>query len=249
MTMDLRPHEPKNEASLKPPRHRLRRWGALVVVWLALGGMTAWALEYFGAVEAPAGASVNSDGLDLGVTVIPVAQRTSLPPLRGTTLTGASWSLADERGHVVVLNVWASWCVPCRAEAPILAAVAARTAKAGVHFVGINIRDNTTAALAFERRFGITYPSLSDPAGELLLQIRDLPATAIPSTMVVDEQGREAGRIIGRVNFAQLTHLIAYAQQLPDPPAGSQALAGTDATGTQMAVTRRAEVGDSGTLG
>lgn len=226
MTVDLTPCELENEASPNPPRHRLRRWVAIAVIWLALGGMTAWALEHFGAVQEPTGQSLESGGIGLGVTVIPVAQRTALPALTGTTLTGEPWSLADERGHVVVFNVWASWCAPCRAEAPILAAIAERTAEAGVRFVGINIRDNTTSALAFERRFGITYPSLSDPSGALLLQIRDLPATAIPSTMVVDAQGRQAGRIIGRVTFTQLTQLIAYAQGRPAWTPVSPTLAG-----------------------
>ena len=114
--------------------------------------------------------------------------------------------------------------------------------------MGINIRDNITSALAFERRFGITYPSVSDPAGTLLLQIRDLPATAIPSTMVVDAQGREAGRIIGRVTFAQLTQLIAYAQGQPAPTPGSPTSAGSAATPLWPAGTRSADNSGTGAV-
>ncbi len=162
--------------------------------------------------DAGIGTAVSSgaagSGAVAGMTLIPAERRKAAPALSGPTLDGGRWSLADEKGSVVVLNVWASWCAPCRAEAPVLREVAAETAAAGVRFVGINIRDNNAAAIAFEARYGITYPSVADPASELLLQIKDLPPTAIPSTLLIDRQGKVAGRIIGPATISGLRQLV-----------------------------------------
>ncbi len=180
---------------------------------LAMGSAALLVLAGCGASpDAGIGTAVSQGttggGTATGVTLIPAERRKAAPDLSGPTLDGGRWSLADEKGSVVVLNVWASWCAPCRAEAPVLREVAAETAAAGVRFVGINIRDNNAAALAFEARYGITYPSVADPASELLLQIKDLPPTAIPSTLLIDRQGRIAGRIIGPANISGLRQLV-----------------------------------------
>ena len=107
--------------------------------------------------------------------------------LTGRTLDGARFDVSDHRGEVVVVNVWGSWCPPCIAEAADLQDVWAADQAKGVQFVGINFRDNRDAALAHERRFGVTYPSIDDGAGETLLQLRgSLPPRAIPSTLVLD---------------------------------------------------------------
>ncbi len=85
-------------------------------------------------------------------------ERTLTPPLTGT-LTGVRIGIARWRGHVVVINVWGSWCAPCRKEAPELARLAKETKPLGVRFLGVDIRDSKTAAIAFEKDYGITYPS------------------------------------------------------------------------------------------
>lgn len=78
--------------------------------------------------------------------------------------------MADFKGKVVVLNVWGSWCAPCRAEAPHFAKVAKELKPEGVEFVGINTRDpQKDKALLFEEEFGITYPSLHDPIGKIVV--------------------------------------------------------------------------------
>ena len=79
----------------------------------------------------------------------------------------------------------------------------------GVQFVGVNIRDNDTDARAFEREFGVTYPSVVDTNGSLLLAFRDtLPPTSIPSTLVVDREGRMAARVLGQITETSLRDLV-----------------------------------------
>ena len=119
---------------------------------------------------------------------------------RGTTLDGGTFDVADHRGEVVVVNVWGSWCPPCIAEAPDLQEVWSEVRGRGVQFVGVDFRDNTAAARAHERRFGVTYPSIEDQAGRVLLALRgSLPPRAIPSTLVLDRRGRVAARVLGQV--------------------------------------------------
>jgi thiol-disulfide isomerase/thioredoxin len=124
--------------------------------------------------------------------VFEVSQRHPAPTLTGELLDGGSFDLGQRRGEVVVVNFWASWCGPCRAEAPELVAVADATKAQGVSFVGIDIRDDRDKAKAFLEGKGITYPSLFDPAGQTALDFAKVPPTAIPSTLIVDRQGRVA---------------------------------------------------------
>lgn len=143
------------------------------------------------------------------ITTIPEADREDAPELSGTTLDDEELALDDLASEGVVLNVWGSWCPPCRKEAPELAD-AARTLEAeDVSFLGISSRDTDKSnAQAFERRFDLPYPSLYDPTGELLLGFRDtLPPNAIPSTLIIDADGRVAARIIGETTAATLVEL------------------------------------------
>lgn len=158
------------------------------------------------------GAAADSTGYvggDGSVTVVPEAERAAAPTLQGPRLGGGEVSLAELRGNVVVVNVWGSWCPPCRAEAPTLQRVAADLRPQGVRFLGINVRDNDDSALAFEREYDISYPSLVDRDNRALLSFRDtLPPTAIPSTLVVDRQGRVAARALGPVTEERLRGMI-----------------------------------------
>ena len=136
--------------------------------------------------------------------------RSAAPTILGTTLTGQRFSLAGDRGDVVVLNFWGSWCAPCRAEAPALAALAKHFQRDAVRFVGDDVHDYATAARAFERTFGVSYPSLNDPGEQVALAFHStLPPTAIPSTLVIDRGGRIAARVIGEVGYNGLRALIA----------------------------------------
>ena len=136
-------------------------------------------------------------------------QRATTIELTGTTLDGEPWSSVDQRGKVVVVNVWGSWCGPCDAEAPDLAQVAQELADAGepVQFVGVNDRDSVDSARAFERKHAVPYPSLTHDGGRTLARLQGL-ATARPTTMVLDGQGRLAARINGQVDASTLRGMV-----------------------------------------
>ena len=110
---------------------------------------------------------------------------------------------------MVVVNVWGSWCAPCIAEAPALQAVHELTQDQDVSFVGVNTKDGAAAARAHEKRFGVTYPSIDDDGGRVLLDLRgSLPPSAIPSTLVLDREGRVAARILGKADRTVLNGVV-----------------------------------------
>lgn len=146
---------------------------------------------------------------DGSIVVLAEADRQPAPDLVGTTLDGEEFRLSDHLGKVVVLNVWASWCAPCRAEAPALKAVAEGYDGQPVQFVGLGTRDSDTSARAFMDRYDLPYPSVIDRDGRLQLLFRDtLPPQAIPSTVIIDAQGRVAARGLGSLSEASLRGLI-----------------------------------------
>jgi thiol-disulfide isomerase/thioredoxin len=156
---------------------------------------------------------ISGDGT---VTQLAATERMDPVAFGGTTLDGTPFDLRSLRGHVVVVNVWASWCAPCIAEAPGLQQVHEETQAEGVRFIGINTEADQAAARAHERRFGVTYPSLADDGGRVLLRLRgSLPPTATPSTLVLDRHGRVAARVIGRVDASTLRSLVADARTEP----------------------------------
>ncbi|GAA2660978.1 TlpA disulfide reductase family protein [Streptomyces aculeolatus] len=141
------------------------------------------------------------------LTVVKASDRLAAPDISGETTDGEELALADYRGKVVVLNVWGSWCAPCRAEAPNLRKVSEDTADRGVQFVGINTRDLDVAnAQAFDRGFKIEYPSLYDPSGKLILKFPEnsLSPQAIPSTLILDREGRIAVRALKPLSEEEL---------------------------------------------
>jgi len=143
-----------------------------------------------------------NDSASAGNTVqYKAGQRPLAPNLTGKSLTGTSINLDDYRGKVVVLNFWGSWCSPCRAEADDLAAASRELASEGVVFVGINTRDaSRDNGRAFERTYDVPYPSIYDPSGSNLLAFhRTLTPNSIPGTVIIDQHGRVAASILGRV--------------------------------------------------
>lgn len=144
------------------------------------------------------------------VTEIPASQRTTLGPLTGRLLDGGRFDSRRLAGKVIVYNVWGSWCAPCRKEAPVLRRVSAETHQQGVRFIGLDVRDNDTAARAFERGNKITYPSIAsgDSARALLIFGAALPANAVPSTVIVDRKGKVAARVIGATTYPTLRGLV-----------------------------------------
>ena len=172
---------------------------ALVVVAVLVAGCTGRT----GAVNDPTGPQQNAVG-GLPAGVFATADREPAPSLSGRTLAGEHLDVAGLRGQVVVVNFWASWCAPCIAEARNLTSVHAKTKASGVAFVGIDIKDNRTSALSFERKHNVTYPSLFDPDGALLLKFRGKAPQSPPTTLILDRQGRVAARFLSAVTETEL---------------------------------------------
>ena len=172
----------------------MKRIAAFMVLAFALtacgGGGSSTSEESF----------VSGDG---STTFIKISDRKIAPAITGMTLSGKQFTYSKDR--VAVVNVWASWCAPCRAEAPTLAALANKYTD--VSFIGILTRDNPATAEAFERRFKLPYPTIIDDS--ILIGFKgSLPANAIPSTVILDKRGYVAARISGTVTVASLTELI-----------------------------------------
>lgn len=142
----------------------------------------------------------------------PRGERPAAPPIAGELLDGGRLDLAALRGDVVVVNIWASWCGPCRAETDDLEQVHQDTRELGVRFVGVNIRDDRDKAVQFlaDR---VSYPSIFDPGFEIGLGFRDPPAPiGPPATLVIDRSGAVAVAVyrqVGPVELAQAVTRVA----------------------------------------
>lgn len=121
---------------------------------------------------------------------------------------GSTVSAESMRGKPVVLNFWYAGCAPCRAEAPDLVALHEEYGDEA-RFMGVNLRDQKATAEAFERTFGVDYPSATDVNGAVLLALSDyVPPQAVPTTLVLDSQGRVAARVLGKADKSTLDTLI-----------------------------------------
>jgi thiol-disulfide isomerase/thioredoxin len=146
-----------------------------------------------------------------GISTADKGERGTAPDLSGKTVDGGQLDVADYKGKVVVLNMWGSWCAPCRAEAPNLEAVSKALKGKDVQFVGINTRDTSIQnARAFEKDMGITFPSLYDPTGKLMLRFKKgtLNPQAVPSTLVIDRDGKIAARSLAALSESKLRTMI-----------------------------------------
>jgi thiol-disulfide isomerase/thioredoxin len=194
--------------SERSARHRPRRRTRplLLLVAVVVAAALAGCSSAVGDSGAPDKGYISGDGT---VTITPADERDVPTSFSGKTLDGAPFDVADHLGDVVVVNFWASWCPPCIKEAPSLQRVWSDYKVHGVQFVGVDVGDNRAAALAHERRFGVTYPSVEDPAGRVLLAFRGtLTPASRPSTLILDRDGRVAARVLGRVDATTLRDLI-----------------------------------------
>lgn len=148
-------------------------------------------------------------GRERSWTQYPVEEREELPPVSGTTADGAAVDVNSLRPGVVVLNTWYAGCAPCRREAPVLQAASERYADAGVHVVGIDVRDTSPSVVTtFQQRNAVTYPSILDTEGKAALALRGFAPSATPVTLVLDPRGRVAARVAGEVESSVLDGLI-----------------------------------------
>ncbi len=143
---------------------------------------------------------------DVGVTFVAPADREPVPAIAGLDLDLEPIAIEDYLGEITVVNAWASWCAPCIEETPELVATQKATKDLGVQFLGLNVNDDLESAREFSR--AISYPSIADPEGRLLALVAGIPPNGLPSTLIVDKNGKIAVRIIGPITQEVLTALI-----------------------------------------
>lgn len=182
-------------------RRARRRPGRVVgiIVFAALGGLVLGVL----------GATLKVKGGDkLPVNPSGPAPEFTLPLLQGN----GSLSLSDLRGHPVLLNFWASWCGPCKEEAPVLAEGWRKWRDTGIVFLGVNTRDSRSAAIAFDERYGIEYRSVVDENEQVNMRYG---VTGFPETFFIDEKGTIVAKYVGAMDTPTLD---AYVSALVEGP-------------------------------
>jgi len=196
--------------SMSPPSSSARRRAIRIAAGLAATVMLAACTSTGADEQTRSAGQAGYPDVPGNLTRVSPDQRKELPTVSGPALGSTeSISTQEYRGKVVVINVWGSWCPPCRKEAPDLQAASVET-KDRAQFVGITSKDYDPApAEAFVRSFKITYPSIYDPTGKVLLAFAgDLPPSAIPSTLIIDRQGRLAVRVLSEVSKITLVDMI-----------------------------------------
>jgi thiol-disulfide isomerase/thioredoxin len=149
----------------------------------------------------------------------PPGSRGVLRALSGESLLnpGTTTGIEAFPGRVVVLNIWGSWCGPCRAEASDLQFVGQQTAADGVSVLGVDVRDDRAAATDFVRDRGITYDSVFDPPARTLVALTGYPRNTVPSTIVLDRQHRVAAVYLTAVRVPELIPLVRRLAAEPAP--------------------------------
>lgn len=162
-----------------------------------------------GGSSSPGGSGTRYVEGDKSVKMISAGERKDAVKASGEDLDGKTLDLTSFQGKVTVVNFWASWCAPCRAEAPALEQVYSDNKDKGVAFVGVDIKDTRDAAKAFLRTYKSTYPSFFDPQARITLAFRTVNPSAVPTTLILDKQGRVAVQMSGQVSKSKLDPVLA----------------------------------------
>ncbi|MCL9757893.1 redoxin domain-containing protein [Frankia sp. AiPa1] len=176
----------------------------LIALVLALVSVLGACSTHGNATDATGGDGYGFVQQAAGKDFVTADKRHAAPALSGKDLDGKAISLVSMRGKIVIVNFWASWCAPCRAETPGLAKLARQ--RPTVAFLGVNEKDGTSSAKAFARDFGTSYPSIVDRLGTLAAGWPVAPG--LPSTFVLDPDGRIAARFTGGVLPEDLTPVL-----------------------------------------
>ena len=192
-------------------RRSLLAAGGLALTALTLG-LSGCAQEDALAQQAKAGDNKNYVAGDGSVTEFAAGDRKEAVQIQGALFNGTAVTPSDFQGKVSVLNFWFAACAPCRVEAPLLEELHQEFKDQGVQFFGVNLRDEKPTSEAFEKTFNLTYPSFDDKDGSVLLSVSGLvPPGAVPTTLVLDKQGRVASRVLGEIEKGTLKALITAA--------------------------------------
>jgi len=184
----------------------LRRAAAVTGAVVAAGLLAACGAQDSGAGDVVGQGFVSGDG---SVKQWDAGDRQDPVSVEGTTFEGDDVSTEDWRGDVVVVNTWYAGCAPCRAEAPDLVDLANEREADGVRVLGINTEDEAGAATAFQRTFDVPYPSIEDRSGQVVARLSGVvPLQAVPSTVVLDAEGRVAARVIGQAEASTLDAIV-----------------------------------------
>ncbi|MFI0940179.1 TlpA family protein disulfide reductase [Streptomyces sp. NPDC021020] len=192
----------------RAPRRRTPRRAAALACVAAVASLLSACSSSSGSTSSSGSNYVSGSGV---ITYVKAGDRQTAPELAGKTVDGGHADLAAYKGKVVVINIWGSWCAPCRAEAPHMASVSQADVSKGVQFLGINTRDlDMSPAQQFVKHYKIPYPSLYDPAGNLILKFPkgNVNPASLPATLVVDRHGKIAARVLGALTEDGLNEMI-----------------------------------------
>ncbi len=167
------------------------------------------------ALSACSGSGDPFDHLVNDGTLAAVSARRPAPVLAGRTLGGGSATTAVDKGKVIVVNLWGSWCTPCEAEGDALGQAGTDGAALGAVFLGVDTRDVDNKAQAFRTAHKQTYPSIVDTDGSVSAKWTPFPANATPVTVLIDKQGRVAARFLGAVTYTALMKDVTVLEAEP----------------------------------
>jgi cytochrome c biogenesis protein CcmG, thiol:disulfide interchange protein DsbE len=188
----------------KPPTHR-RGWDRRQITIAAVCGLVIaaiGALLIVGLINHNVNNSIDGSIAKGERVPAPAFTLPVLTSTQGLPATGQNLTLTQLHGHPVVLNIWASWCVPCTDEAPILQSIWDRYRQQGVYVLGVDVKDLTGDALGFHHQYGLTFPTVRDGEGNIE---GPYGTTGVPESFIIDRQGRIAAALRGPLSASGST--------------------------------------------